>query len=265
MTTHFSNTVRFDVNAQAGYPQVLKDIHWTIHANSRWHLIGSNGAGKTSLLAMLTGEHPQSYTQSSRLSLFSRPRSKWPTAHLSTRIGRVSPEMYNAFPRRHGMTVWDAIGTGFEGGFVPRGKRRVGFGVDGLPLQEGGKEEQWRVQRMEDVLTALGPSAWEGTKNARDVEDFGKRSFTDLSSGEQSVALLMRALVGRPPIVLLDEAWSGMDDGMVKAARDYLRHGGGLDNGQACIVISHWEEEVPWSREDGVRRYKLDDGIGREI
>ena len=60
------------------------------------------------------------------------------------------------------MTVWDAIGTGFEGGFVPRGKRRVGFGLDGQPLEVGGKEEKWRVQRMQDVLTELGPSVWKG-------------------------------------------------------------------------------------------------------
>ena len=85
---------------------------------------------------MLTGEHPQSYTQSSKLTLFSRPRSKWATPQLHARIGRVSPEMHNAFPRRRGMTVWDAIGTGFEGNFVPRGRFHVGFGADGAELEK---------------------------------------------------------------------------------------------------------------------------------
>ena len=58
----------------------------------------------------------------------------------------------------------------------------------------------------------------------------------------------------QPPLVLLDEAWAGMDEGMVSAARRYLRHDGGLKEGQACVVISHWEDEVPWGWEDGVRR-----------
>ena len=32
----------------------------------------------------------------------------------------------------------------------------------------------------------------------------------------------MRALVGRAPLVLLDEAWNGMDVGMVSATSRYL-------------------------------------------
>ena len=167
------------------------------------------------------------------------------------------------------MTVWDAIGTGFEGGFVPRGRHRVGFSVDGEPLEPGGEEERWRVRRMWDVIRALGPPAWRGEPRgedeAREAQAFSQRQFTDLSPGEQSMVLLMRALVGRPPLVLLDEAWAGMDEGMVQAARAYLRDGGGLEDGQACIVVSHWEEEVPWGREDGVRRYRLEDGRGQEI
>ena len=63
----------------------------------------------------------------------------------------------------------------------------------------------------------------------------------------------MRALVGRPPLVLLDEAWSGMDDGMITAERRYLRGGfaggyhgmSGIGEKQAVVVITHWEDEVP--------------------
>ena len=104
----------------------------------------------------------------------------------------------------------------------------------------------------------------QGEDEKKEAQAFAQRSFTDLSGGEQSVVLLMRALVGRPPLVLLDEAWAGMDEGMVEAARVYLREGG-LEDGQACIVVSHWEEEVPWGREDGVRRFKLDAGTGKEV
>jgi ABC-type molybdenum transport system ATPase subunit/photorepair protein PhrA len=255
------------VNVTYGDRQVLRDIHWTIRPNSRWHLVGSNGAGKTTLLAMLTGEHPQSYTQSSKLTLFSRPRAGWATPHLHARIGRVSPEMHNAFPRRRGMTVWDAVGTGFEGNFVPRGRFCVGFGEDGKPLEEGGEVERWRVRRMWEVMKMLGPAAWRGeTDNqvvAEEAKAFSEKAFVDLSGGEQSMVLLMRALVGRPPLVLLDEAWSGMDESMVEAARNHLREGG-LEDGQACIVVSHWEEEVPWGREDGIKRFRLQDGLGLE-
>ena len=163
------------------------------------------------------------------------------------------------------MSVWDAVGTGFEGNFVPRGRLRVGFGADGTELQGGGDVERWRVKRMWEVIRALGPAAWRGEPKsdaeAREAQEFSKRPFADLSPGEQSMVLLMRALVGKPPLVLLDEAWAGMDEGMVKAARAYLREGA-LEDGQACIVVSHWEEEVPWSREDGVQRFRLNEGTG---
>ena len=169
------------------------------------------------------------------------------------------------------MTVWDAVGTGFEGGFVPRGRFRVGWSEEGGPLEEGGEMERWRVGRMWEVMRALSPAAWRGdetqkrkAESADEAKAFSERMFVDLSPGEQSVVLLMRALVARPPLVLLDEAWAGMDEGMVQAARAYLRDGDGLQDGQACVVVSHWEDEVPWKKEDGVRRYRLLDGVGQE-
>lgn len=162
------------------------------------------------------------------------------------------------------MTVWEAVGTGFDGGFVPQGKHGVGVGVM-APLDEA--DIQWRIRRCEEVLEALGPRAWrsdvEGVAgDGESAEAFGKRSFVDLSVGEQRMVLLMRALVGRPPLVLLDEVWSGMDEGMVRAARRYLREGGVGDD-QGVVVITHWEDEVPWDEEDGVKRFKLDSGQGR--
>ncbi|KAI0700977.1 P-loop containing nucleoside triphosphate hydrolase protein [Cerioporus squamosus] len=254
------------VTVAYGPRKVLSDIHWTIHANSRWHLIGENGAGKTTLLALLTGEHPQSYTQSTDLLLFDRERSKWATPLLLRNIGRVSPEMFNAFPRRHSLTVWDAIGTGFDGGFVPKGERGVGISADGERLEAGGHEEQWRLSRMHEVMRALGPSQWHTHPESISDEQYFRHPFADLSPGEQSMVLLMRALVGAPPLVLLDEAWAGMDKAMVQAAHRYLRDGGGgLTDKQACIVVSHWEEEVPWGPEEGVQRFRLDGGKGQRI
>lgn len=227
------------------------------------------GSGKTTLLSLLTGDHPQSYTQlppTSHLILFGRPRSRIPTPHLRSFIGLVSPELYNAFPRRAGMTVWEAIGTGFDGGFVPYGEKGVGVGLNG---QLSDEEISWRVDRMWDVLIGLRPDTWfnvhlgkgEGSRAA--AESFKARQFVDLSAGEQSMVLLMRALVGKPQLIFLDEVWSGMDDAMVRAARDYLR--AEIGGQQAVVVISHWEDEVPWSKKDGVRRFRLAAGEGAEV
>lgn len=196
------------------------------------------------------------------------------------------------------MSVWEAVGTGFDGGFVARTK-----GADSQSRKMGGvgwvdvsdeeiearaiqdrqekqtKEEirDWRVKRSWEVLECLGPASWTSTQSSMPVNPsettraFASASFSSLSPGEQRVVLLMRALVNRPPLVLLDEAWSGMDDLMIGAARKYLRgevevkgtDGSyerlrGVDDSQAVIVITHWEEEVPWNG-DEVKRYKLSD------
>lgn len=96
--------------------KVLKGIDWTIREGERWHLRGANGSGKTTLLSMLTGDHPQSYLQP-HLELFGKPRRKQSTIQIQQKIGFVSPELFNAFPRRvgpQGLTVRDAIGTGLH-------------------------------------------------------------------------------------------------------------------------------------------------------
>jgi hypothetical protein len=187
------------------------------------------------------------------------------------------------------MSVWEAVTTGFDGGFVPRTRdadaetrRKGGVGwvdvadeeVELSAFDQSVRAEErketlraWRISRCWDVLDALGPAAW-SPPPPNHVESptpaFAATPFTSLAPGEQRLVLLMRALVGRPPLVLLDEVWSGMDEAMIRAARRYLRGdaGGegsgkaGVDERQAVVVITHWEEEVPWVG-DEVKRFRL--------
>lgn len=258
-----------NVNVTYSTRKVLNSVNWTIREGQRWHLQGANGSGKTTLMSVITGDHPQSYTQrgESYLELFSRPRPKIPTSHLRSLIGIVSPELTNAYPRRAQTSVWEVIGTGFDGVFVPGGKNGTGIGLEGELTDD---VVHWRVNRIREVLSGLGPGSWasKGAHNEGQMsevdEAFSKRDFTGLSAGEQSMVLLMRALVGRPQLVLLDEVWSGMDDAMVRAARRYLR-GDGIGPDQAVVVISHWEEEVPWSVEEGLQRFRLEEGNGKHL
>ncbi|KAI9507744.1 P-loop containing nucleoside triphosphate hydrolase protein [Russula earlei] len=258
-----------NVNVRYHERHVLRDINWSIRAGDRWHLQGANGSGKTTLLSVLTGDHPQSYTQrapKAALMLFGAPRRTHATPHLRARIGVVSPELYNAWPRGRDMTVWEAVATGFDGGFVPLGPRGLGVGLQG-ELSES--ERTWRADRVWEVIRGLGPHTWGGAEQGAEVDagevesvkGFAERPFAALPAGVQSIVLLMRALVGRPSLVLLDEVWSGMDDRMIQAARAYLR-GDGLRKEQAVVVVSHWEDEVPWGIEDGVKTFRLEEGEG---
>jgi ABC-type molybdenum transport system ATPase subunit/photorepair protein PhrA len=204
---------------------------------------------------------------------------------LRTLIGTVSPELAAAFPRSTRMRVWDVVGTGFDGTFVALGHARVGLGMNAEGVLSPA-EERWRVARVWEVLRRLGPRAWSPCSARTETASvyyaqepgeaervFAAREFADLSQAERAVVLLMRALVGRPPLLLLDEPWCGMEAGMVEAARAYLRERlvegseerRGQWKGQAVVVVSHWEAEVPWSVRQGLRTFYLDGGVGRVV
>ena len=154
-------------------------------------------------------------------------------------IGCASPEIFAAFPRRLGenaLTVRDAIATGFENTYSYRPR---------TPTMDA---------RIDHLLARLGPARWGASASASEVENFGARAFAELGPGEQSVVLLMRALVGEAPLLVLDEVFAGMDERMIRAAKAYLREE--IDPKQAVVFITHWEEEVPWK----ARKIRLEDG-----
>ncbi|KAH7087234.1 P-loop containing nucleoside triphosphate hydrolase protein [Auriculariales sp. MPI-PUGE-AT-0066] len=212
------------VNISYGDRHVLRDISWTIRAAERWHLQGYNGSGKTTLTSLLTGVHPQSYTQS-HLHLFGQPRKRIPTPTLAQRIGHTSPEIASAAPRRSDFTTADLIGTGYDGHFSWRART---------------SDERQRVASLMDSVELLD------------------KPVTALEPGEHACALLLRALVAKPELVVLDEAFMGMSKRQVDRATELLRTGLGRE--QAVVWIGHWEGECPWDDADGIRRIRLDAG-----
>ncbi|CAE6481107.1 unnamed protein product [Rhizoctonia solani] len=211
--------------------KVLTNVNWTICEGEKWHLKGPNGSGKTTLLAMITGDHPQSYSQpASSLRLFSKSRRSIPTTTLQRQIGLVSPEQYNAFPRRlPGLSVRDAIGTGFDSTYAFRTRT---------------KEEEARI---DELVNAFGFG----------IGKDGEKEFTLLDAGQQALVLFMRALVSKAPLLILDEPFAGMDDEMIARAKRYLLED--LEPFQAVILVTHWSEEVPWPSAI-VRQRQLKDG-----
>lgn len=199
-------------------------------------------------MSLLTGDHPQSYRQA-HLTLFGKKRSRLPTAAIAANIGILSPEVFDAFPRRPGMSVRDVVSTGFDNVFIPpRGVDAMGVKIDNDGLRD-------RDLRIDAVLEGLW---WK----SEPLDKFPLQEFSDLSIGEQRMVMLMRALVGQKPLVLLDEAWSGMDEDMMHTAASYLRR---LPPHQAVVVITHWEQEVPWSPQEGLRRIQLVSGQAKVV
>jgi molybdate transport system ATP-binding protein len=214
-----------NVRIRYGSVHVLKGIDWTVLAGERWALLGPNGAGKTTLLSLILADNPQAYAND--IFLFGKKRgsgeSIWEIKNL---IGWVSPELHIHSPRS--ASCEDIVCSGF-------------FDSVGLYQQPS------HVQKMVAGrwMAAFGLAGME------------RELYSSLSSGQQRLVLLARALVKNPPLLVLDEPCQGLDE----PNRDtFLR----LLN-QLCymapvtmIFVSHYQDEIP---EAVTHRMVLDAGL----
>jgi molybdate transport system ATP-binding protein len=191
---------------------VLKNVNWTIREGDHWLLLGPNGSGKTTLLSLLTGDNPKSFSQD--ITLFGRPRGSGETIFdIQAKIGHVSPELHYHFPAHR--TVKDAILSGFGGTFAPPEKLSP--------------EEQSQFDSVREYFKYVLPL------------DMYESRFRELSTSHQRLVLLLRAFVKKPPLLILDEPYQGMDEGMVKRAREYLESE--IDDEQAVVMVTHFVGE----------------------
>jgi molybdate transport system ATP-binding protein len=75
------------------------------------------------------------------------------------------------------------------------------------------------------------------------IADLADRPFSRLSTGEQRLVLFLRALVKRPPLLILDEPFQGMDAAHIARCRDWLDDK--LRAGQTLLFVTHLPDELP--------------------
>lgn len=249
------------VSIAYGNKTVLESIDLAIHPGLRLVLAGDNGSGKTTLLALLLGDHPKSFSfPSSSLSLFSHARDHPSNARtlLNRRVGHLSPELFNAFPRRStatgGLTVGEVVASGFENVFARRA------------YTDAQKKRVWTLLGMFADLIKLpqGASLSSSTsaKDGMDVRTLSSRGFSELSNGSQALVLFLRAVVGNPQLLVLDEPFQGMDKRQVQRTRDFIDSPHKFPIGtteqerekdleertrMAIVLVSHYESEWPTS------------------
>ncbi|KAK6523561.1 hypothetical protein TWF281_001542 [Arthrobotrys megalospora] len=213
---------------------ILKDFSWTIKRGDRWGLFGPNGSGKTTILAIITSDHPLSYSQP--VKLFGR--SRLPTKgtpgisvfELQSLIGHSSPEIHQFFPRR--LSLRKCVESAWADTFITKPH----FPPNGQQL-------------VDDIFKFFGITP-----------DEQAREFGECGVSTQRLALFMRAVVKKPDIVILDEAFSGMDEKLRDKCMQWLEEG--LEEQQALIVVSHLDGEVPRVVDKWVRLREAGEGEG---
>ncbi len=200
------------VNVVHNGVEVLRNVDWTVRRGEKWALIGPNGAGKSTLLSLVLGDHPQAYAN--YVELFGRRRGSGDSIwEIKRRIGWVAPELHRYTPLT--ATVAEVVGSGF---------------FDTLGLYRRPTDAQ--RSEAESWLRWLG------------LLSNTQRAFRRLSAGEQRLALVARALVKTPELLILDEPCQGLDPvhrARVIATLERLTEA----TPTAMIYVTHKPEEFP--------------------
>jgi len=199
-----------DVNVSYGNRHVLRGVSWTVRAGERWAVLGPNGSGKTTLLSLLSGDHPQAYANAIRL--FGRQRGSGESIwDIKRNVGLVSPELHVYFSEP--LSAAEAAATGF---------------FDVLVRRRTTPQQQATVRELFEHF---------------DIAPLLDRPFGRLSTGEQRLVLLIRALVKSPPLLILDEPFQGLDAQQIEQARRWLDER--LRPDQTLLFVTHYPEELP--------------------
>lgn len=169
-------------NAQVSYGDtvIFKGLSWTIEPHQHWQLTGPNGSGKTALLSLITGDHPQCYVNDICVFGFQRGsgESIW---QIKQFIGYVSTALQWEY--RVSTSLRNVVISGF---------------YDSIGLYSKSTEKQREI--ADQWLALLG------------MQNRADQPFNQLSYGDQRLLLIARAMVKHPPLLILDEPCLGLDD-----------------------------------------------------
>jgi len=160
--------------------KLIDQLNWTIERNQHWQLSGPNGSGKTAILSIITGDHPQCYTNDIFVFGFKRGsgESIW---QIKQFIGYVSTALQWEY--RVQISLRNVIISGFH---------------DSIGLYTKASDQEKQI--ADQWLAVLGMSERADTP------------FQKLSYGDQRLLLIARAMVKHPPLLILDEPCLGLDD-----------------------------------------------------
>ena len=169
-------------NARIAYGDtvIFDELNWEIIAGEHWQVSGPNGSGKTCLLNLITGDHPQCYVND--ISIFGMQRGNGETIwDIKQHIGYVSSALQWEY--KVSVSVRNAIISGF---------------FDSIGIYQQYSDEQKTIANQ--WLELLG------------MQDIANKPFNQLSFGDQRLVLIARAMVKHPPLLILDEPCLGLDD-----------------------------------------------------
>ncbi|WSC96792.1 ATP-binding cassette domain-containing protein [Streptomyces sp. NBC_01754] len=190
---------------------ILSKVSLTVRAGEHWALLGANGAGKSTLLGLLGAlTHPTRGT----VDVLGHRLGRVDLRSLRTHVGHVDPRHALRSP----LKVRDVVLTGLTNSIerVPRRRPTPG-----------------QLAEADQLIGLLG------------LGHRREATWPTLSQGERGRALIARALMPRPRLLLLDEPATGLD---VAGREQLIERIDTLQQSRpelASVLVTHHLEELP--------------------
>ena len=201
------------VTIRYGERTILSNLDWVVKRGEHWALEGQNGSGKSTLLSLICADNPQAYACDISLFGHHRKQSSVSIWDIKKHIGYVSPEMHRAYQRD--MPLIRIVASGLQ---------------DSVGLYVTPKPEDY--DRCRQWMRIFG------------IDHLADKTFLKVSSGEQRLALLARAFVKNPDLLILDEPLHGLDEGNSQRVKDII-NSYSQRPGVTLIMVTHYQEELP--------------------
>ncbi len=206
---------------------ILGPIDLDIFQGESVAILGPNGSGKTTLSLLLSGGVYPYFDEDDPhvFRIFGKERCS--RSNLLRRIGVVSMDLQNLFSSD--ITVYEVVCSGLFSGLGIHPDRIVSDEID---------------SKVRSAARMMG------------IDDILDREVSKLSLGEMRRALIARALVHEPDLLILDEPMTGLDIVMRSKFRSLLDSL--IRNGVVLILVTHDLSDIPPSVN---RIIALKDGI----
>jgi len=198
------------LTVRRGPTLILDNISWAVRPGEHWVIVGANGSGKTSLLSALTGYLTPT---SGEMEVLSERYGRTDWRELRKRIGLVSSAIRQRIPDHE-----TALET------VVSGKYAM--------IDFWGKMTATERGRGRQILRGI------------ECEELEERPWLFLSQGERQRLLIGRALMARPPVLILDEPCAGLDPAAREHFLQFLQRLGAGSRPPALVLVTHHVEEI---------------------
>ena len=195
---------------------ILKSVDLDIMKGENVAVIGPNGSGKTTLIKLLRGDIHPYYDEDSPASMRIFGMERWNLFDVRSRMGVVSMDLQNMF--RTDTKVYEVICSGF---------------FNSLDVFRNHTVTEEMVSKVHSCALMMG------------IDDLLTRAIENLSLGEMRRALIARAMVTDPDLLVLDEPMTGLDIVMkskFRAMFDIL-----IEKGVSIVMITHELTDIPTS------------------